>query len=70
MVQMPGDSVGTLAMGRRGDNAALLAVAILANTGQRERKNWVCVWAEQAERVLKGRCPDRERQGMTKTKSE
>jgi 5-(carboxyamino)imidazole ribonucleotide mutase len=55
MVQMPGGiPVGTLAIGKPGaTNAALLAVAILANSRPSLREKLVAFRKEQAEKVLK-----------------
>jgi 5-(carboxyamino)imidazole ribonucleotide mutase len=54
MVQMPaGIPVGTLAIGKAGaTNAALLAVAILANTRPKLREQLRAYRAEQADKVL------------------
>ncbi len=54
-VQMPaGIPVGTLAIGKAGaTNAALLAIAILANTNPVLREKLRAFRAEQAERILK-----------------
>src|SRR5438270_5765209 len=54
MVQMPGGiPVGTLAIGRAGaNNAALLAIAILANTRPHLREQLKQFRAEQAQKVL------------------
>jgi 5-(carboxyamino)imidazole ribonucleotide mutase len=54
MVQMPGGiPVGTLAIGKAGaTNAALLAVAILANTRPNLREQLLLFRAEQARKVL------------------
>ncbi len=54
IVQMPsGIPVGTLAIGRSGaTNAALLAIAILANTRPELREKLHAYRAEQAEKVL------------------
>jgi 5-(carboxyamino)imidazole ribonucleotide mutase len=54
-VQMPGGiPVGTLAIGKPGaTNAALLAIAILANTRPELREKLRAFRAEQAEKILK-----------------
>ncbi|HEV8605327.1 MAG TPA: AIR carboxylase family protein, partial [Tepidisphaeraceae bacterium] len=59
MVQMPGGiPVGTLAIGKAGaTNAALLAIAILANTRPALREKLVGMRAEQAEKILKETLP-------------
>jgi len=59
MVQMPGGiPVGTLAIGKAGaTNAALLAIAILANTRPALKEKLVAFRAEQAEKVLKETLP-------------
>jgi 5-(carboxyamino)imidazole ribonucleotide mutase len=59
IVQMPaGIPVGTLAIGRAGArNAALLAVAILANSRPELRGRLQAFRAEQARRVLEDRLP-------------
>jgi 5-(carboxyamino)imidazole ribonucleotide mutase len=59
MVQMPaGIPVGTLAIGKAGAvNAALLAVAILANTRPELREQLNRFRAEQADKVLKETLP-------------
>ena len=59
IVQMPGGiPVGTLAIGQAGaTNAALLAVAILANTRPELRKKLRQFRAEQTEKVLKDSLP-------------
>ena len=59
MVQMPGGiPVGTLAIGKAGaTNAALLAVAILANTRPNLREQLRRFRAEQAQKVLNETLP-------------
>src|SRR4051794_24633820 len=59
IVQMPGGiPVGTLAIGKAGaTNAALLAVAILANSRPELREKLVQFRAAQTERVLGDRVP-------------
>jgi 5-(carboxyamino)imidazole ribonucleotide mutase len=59
MVQMPGGiPVGTLAIGKAGaTNAALLAVAILANTRPQLRDRLQQFRGEQAQKVLKETLP-------------
>jgi 5-(carboxyamino)imidazole ribonucleotide mutase len=59
MVQMPGGiPVGTLAIGKAGaTNAALLAVAILANTRPALKEKLVAFRGEQAEKVLRETLP-------------
>ena len=59
MVQMPGGiPVGTLAIGKAGaTNAALLAVAILANSRPALKEKLLAFRAEQAEKVLKETVP-------------
>src|SRR6266487_6086541 len=59
MVQMPGGvPVGTLAIGKPGAiNAALLAIAILANSRPALKEKLVAFRAEQAEKVLKETLP-------------
>jgi 5-(carboxyamino)imidazole ribonucleotide mutase len=59
IVQMPGGiPVGTLAIGQAGaTNAALLAVAILANTRPDLREKLRQFRAEQTEKVLKDTLP-------------
>jgi 5-(carboxyamino)imidazole ribonucleotide mutase len=59
MVQMPGGiPVGTLAIGKAGaTNAALLAIAILANSRPGLREKLVAFRAEQAEKILKETLP-------------
>jgi 5-(carboxyamino)imidazole ribonucleotide mutase len=55
MVQMPGGiPVGTLAIGKAGaTNAALLAIAILANKRPELREKLVAMRAEAAEKIMK-----------------
>jgi len=59
MVQMPGGiPVGTLAIGKAGaTNAALLAVAILANSRPALKEKLLAFRAEQTEKVLKETLP-------------
>jgi 5-(carboxyamino)imidazole ribonucleotide mutase len=59
IVQMPGGiPVGTLAIGKAGaTNAALLAVAILANSRPELRERLIEFRAAQTERVLGDRVP-------------